>query len=593
MATNTWAAAADGNWNLAGNWSLGHVPQAGEDVVFDGTSVKNCTMNTHIFASLGSFTVALAYTGVFTDAFYQILATDISILGASAFTCGAACGFTGNILFGAASNPTITNQWSITGNSSTIQLNGKSLGHVMVNKTAGQGVTLLDGFACTGNFSISAGNFDQGGFDIAIGGAATVQSTGTLVFDGDWSVGGSWMWGAATAATIAGMTLTLTGSCWYTSNGKASPAITHNAAGQTLTLGDALSCVSLTIAAGSINTQNKDITCAGDLIFGGTSLSLGTSTLTSTGNGATLRMTATTRDTAQATFVHTGSAATLDLAGGGATVIARLDLQAGATYTWAAGSDALIVLAVVAGDWNTQTWVSDTPGSEYTIAAPAGVSVSGLNVTDCHNVMYDIDASDGTCTNGGNNVGFLWTTSSSSSSSSSRSSSSSSSSSSSPSSSSSSATTECIEAQVTADLVTALSGLVTYGGTATIERERAELQINGRFPFVEVCGPQTEIDTQQFKVGISRLTYLIKYYINVNDEDPSGDEITYLTRNVCADIIRALWVDPQRNRLAQITKATDNGYGFDVDDSGAVIFFRFVVVEVTARIDSANPYFLA
>jgi hypothetical protein len=277
--------------------------------------------------------------------------------------------------------------------------------------------------------------------------------------------------------------------------------------------------------------------------------------------------------------------------------ISRLILTAGRTYTWSSSGGTLTVSNRIAGDWDNTTWVSNVPTQPYDIYDPVGLPVSGLNVTDCHNTGVEIDASDGTCTDGGRNYGFRFTASSSSSSSSSNSSTSSSSisSTSSSSSSSSSATpTESIEARITASLQTALTALNTYGGVSTIERERAVLQIGGRFPFVEICGPQTEIEDQQFKVGINRMTYVVRYYVNTNDEDQiAGHEITYLTRNVCADIIRAVRVDPHRGYLALNTKAVDSGYGFEVDGAGTPIFFRFVVLEVTARIDSANPYLKA
>jgi hypothetical protein len=62
MATNTWSAAANGVWSADGNWSLGHAPLAAEDIVFDVTSVKNCTVD--VSPSVASLTISVAYTGV-------------------------------------------------------------------------------------------------------------------------------------------------------------------------------------------------------------------------------------------------------------------------------------------------------------------------------------------------------------------------------------------------------------------------------------------------------------------------------------------------------------------------------------------------
>jgi len=62
MATNTWSAAANGVWSADANWSLGHAPLAAEDIVFDVTSVKNCTVD--VSPSVTSLTISVAYTGV-------------------------------------------------------------------------------------------------------------------------------------------------------------------------------------------------------------------------------------------------------------------------------------------------------------------------------------------------------------------------------------------------------------------------------------------------------------------------------------------------------------------------------------------------
>lgn len=62
MAIKTWAAGAAGNWNVAGNWDPASVPEAGDDVVFDATSVHKCTLDVAAPA-LASLTASAAYTG--------------------------------------------------------------------------------------------------------------------------------------------------------------------------------------------------------------------------------------------------------------------------------------------------------------------------------------------------------------------------------------------------------------------------------------------------------------------------------------------------------------------------------------------------
>ncbi len=64
-ATVTWTnGSGDGLWNTPGNWSGGTgVPQPTDDVIFNGTSVANCTVDAP-GASFDGITITTAYTGV-------------------------------------------------------------------------------------------------------------------------------------------------------------------------------------------------------------------------------------------------------------------------------------------------------------------------------------------------------------------------------------------------------------------------------------------------------------------------------------------------------------------------------------------------
>jgi len=67
MANNTWTNGNGTNvWNDALNWSLGHVPLATEDVIFDGTDVGNCTIDTYP-NNVVSIAVDVLYTGQITQ----------------------------------------------------------------------------------------------------------------------------------------------------------------------------------------------------------------------------------------------------------------------------------------------------------------------------------------------------------------------------------------------------------------------------------------------------------------------------------------------------------------------------------------------
>ena len=61
MADNIWSSAGSTDGNLAGNWSLGVAPQSGDRLVFDATSVVNCTFTANF--SCDGINAAAAYTG--------------------------------------------------------------------------------------------------------------------------------------------------------------------------------------------------------------------------------------------------------------------------------------------------------------------------------------------------------------------------------------------------------------------------------------------------------------------------------------------------------------------------------------------------
>lgn len=152
---------------------------------------------------------------------------------------------------------------------------------------------------------------------------------------------------------------------------------------------------------------------------------------------------------------------------------------------------------------------------------------------------------------------------------------------------------DTISAQITQNIKTTLVTLSTYHGTpAAVELERLFLDINDRYPYVEVCDQNAEIETQTFQVADTTLRYIIKYYIDVNDESEVADtEITYLTRNVAGDIIKHLMVDASRGALAQNTKALSYGPGFELSEDN-IEFFIYVEIEVQSLIDSKDPYLL-
>ena len=65
-AARTWTHGAGNNWNAIGNWDGGlTIPQTGDSVTFDATSVASCTVDVATNALIG-LTVTTGYTGTIT-----------------------------------------------------------------------------------------------------------------------------------------------------------------------------------------------------------------------------------------------------------------------------------------------------------------------------------------------------------------------------------------------------------------------------------------------------------------------------------------------------------------------------------------------
>jgi hypothetical protein len=223
-----------------------------------------------------------------------------------------------------------------------------------------------------------------------------------------WTCTGAWTFQSNHTIVPGTSTVTFAGnSATVTTAGKSfNNVVCNKTAGQTLTQSGALVCRNLTVNTGNFTTGNNAITASGNVLLGGGTLNLGTSDLTMSGNGVTARISATTRTTNNASFIFTGTSATLDLANSGDTTIHDLVLAAGASYTWTPTANTLTISTYVAGDWDNTTWVSGTPGTPYHISAPAGIVLDGVSVTDAHNTGTLIDAIAPTNHDGGHNEGF-------------------------------------------------------------------------------------------------------------------------------------------------------------------------------------------
>jgi len=150
-----------------------------------------------------------------------------------------------------------------------------------------------------------------------------------------------------------------------------------------------------------------------------------------------------------------------------------------------------------------------------------------------------------------------------------------------------------IVSAITQNLKDRLETLSTYGGTPVVELERLVLNINNRYPYMEICGPIAEVEQYTRDVADTKLTYQVNYYHTINDEsEVENTEVTYLTRNVVADIIRHIMNDQSRGGRAQKTKPVSYGYSMQVSQNNTIEFVVYVIIEITALIDSANPYLI-
>jgi len=152
---------------------------------------------------------------------------------------------------------------------------------------------------------------------------------------------------------------------------------------------------------------------------------------------------------------------------------------------------------------------------------------------------------------------------------------------------------DSIKAAITQNLKDRLETLQTYPNkaTPTVELERTVLSIGDRYPYIMLCGPWSEAEDEITLNTQDKLTYIIKYYVDKNDENANENtELPYLTRNVAADIIKHIMNDVSRGQRAQKTEKTGNGYAYDLSNEEQWEFYVYVIIEVTVFIHKLNPY---
>ncbi len=186
-ATRTWdGGGATNNWSETANWSGDLVPASGDDVVFDGTSTKDCLVNQNITVNTlnmnagysGTVTIGAGFTASFTNASTfssAFTASDGSLNFGSTFTLAGAA-------FNAGSG-TLTFV-VYTQNDGTFICGSTTLNvvHFTVNSGAFTAPTGI--LSVSGNFIINGGTFDHNNGTVnAVGGlnVAYTFPTGTIL----------------------------------------------------------------------------------------------------------------------------------------------------------------------------------------------------------------------------------------------------------------------------------------------------------------------------------------------------------------------------------------------------------------------------
>ncbi len=204
-ATRTWdGGGADNNWSTDANWSGDRAPSLNDDVVFDGTSVKNSAMDSGL--TILSFNASSTYTGA------------LSIANGNTLTV------TGNWTYNAANFDAGTSTIKFTGNTATFTPGAVNYYNLEVAKPSSGSDLNISGTATTTNdLIISAANDDTNnintgtvnvGRNVSItnanfgGGTATVNMNGS----GSQSVSSSGGWLPNFSVNKSAGTLSLIGT---------------------------------------------------------------------------------------------------------------------------------------------------------------------------------------------------------------------------------------------------------------------------------------------------------------------------------------------------------------------------------------------
>ena len=302
----TWTAAADGVASNPARWTPVGVPQTGDNITFDGTSVFNCNWN--VVVTLGDFSMLTGYTGTITQA------ASFSVTSYSQAT-GV---YTGSISYTLTDSGDFTKTGgSVTANTLTLEMSGTDK---TVNITT---VLYMNSLTISGNTFVVGVTVSPWNLIIALGKTLTVNVggalmfrhyAGTTTFSNDGIIAGAKLnialydadktidFGAITAPIeiIAVTSATTNRILALTTDASLSSTLSFSSAHATYTItvdlssnNYNLSTTDITIGTrGILNGRTSIIECSGDWDSSAGTFTQGTSTVLLTGASKTLAMNA-------------------------------------------------------------------------------------------------------------------------------------------------------------------------------------------------------------------------------------------------------------------------------------------------------------
>ena len=344
-ASRTWTGLGlTNNWSEAANWLPAIVPGAGDTAVFDGTGVKNATVD---IPSVQGVAINAGYTGIISQAlgnpltvgtadFLQTAGTFVG--GNSPITVNDAFAVSGGSFTSTSATLTVSGAFTLSGGTfahnggtvaysggaATINLGGAAtFNHVSFLGTGTKTISAGNTLSVMGTLSLTDGQVNTG--TLAAQGNILVASTfdggsGTLLINGSGAQAWSDVFGAAASLPVVNInkpsgTLTMSGS-FRTTRSWTWTAGTLNAAGSTVIFAGTLT------VSGSHTLDAVEIRGTVTVAAGTTLTAAGTLTLTS---GSLSTGTLAAQADVTATLGYTGGGtATLLLNGSGAQTLSGL-----------------------------------------------------------------------------------------------------------------------------------------------------------------------------------------------------------------------------------------------------------------------------